>query len=108
MLRGLVVLLLLAVFFMSGMLMGIDRGQSGQGIASVEMSDDGGDFAKEKSAKENDENVVIEERVINEAVTDAEEPVHFTQEIAAFAEMLVKGFYEAVVAVIYQAVQLFY
>lgn len=35
-------------------------------------------------------------------------PVHFTQKMASFIEGIVKGFYEIIVQMLYQVVQLFY
>ncbi|MBY7143333.1 hypothetical protein KFZ56_09730 [Virgibacillus sp. NKC19-3] len=93
--RSFIVILLLAVFFLTGMLYGMDN-------KNTAVND------------ESDQTVVIEEEEVETVepsstdVMDRQEPVHFIQKAASFLEVGVKGFYEVVVQLLYQISQLFF
>ncbi|WP_373892860.1 hypothetical protein ACUL41_08695 [Virgibacillus natechei] len=99
--RAFIVILLLAVFFLTGMLYGMDNN-------NVAINDKSG------QSEEPDQAVVIEEEEVETVETssidlmDRQEPVHFIQKAASFLETGVKGFYEAVVQILYQVSQLFF
>ncbi len=96
--RSLVVLLLLALFFLVGIVVGLDRGENAADpIQSTETQE-----------KVDEKQVMTVEKATNEDIMAAEAPVHFTQKIATFLEASVQGFYEIVVEVIYQIVQVFF
>ncbi|UJL44890.1 hypothetical protein KFZ58_10665 [Virgibacillus sp. NKC19-16] len=96
--RSFIVILLLAVFFLTGMLYGMDND----------------DTAINDESEGSDQAVVIEEEEIETIesssidVMDRQEPVHFVQKAASFLETFVKGFYELVVQGLYQVSQLFF
>ncbi|WP_404453071.1 hypothetical protein LG329_02830 [Virgibacillus necropolis] len=103
--KSIVVLLLLVLFFVSGMLFGVEHDRTEFTLPNVETID------------EEEPNVQPEADIqgspVNEKVTvDSSEykeaPVHFTQKMASFIEGIVKGFYGIIVQLLYQVVQLFY
>lgn len=99
--RSLVVLLLLALFFLAGMVLGIDRGQNTvEPIQKIEKS-----VNREKAEEKQ---VVVVDQTTNEDVITAEAPVQLTQKTATFLEAGVQGFYELTVEIIYQIVQVFF
>lgn len=99
--RSLVVLLLLALFFLVGMVVGIDRGESSTDpIQNTEKT--------VNQEKVEEKQVMVVEQTASENVMTAEAPKHFTQKMATFLEAGVQGFYELIVEVIYQIVQVFF
>ncbi|MBP1968719.1 hypothetical protein J2Z83_000813 [Virgibacillus natechei] len=105
--RSFIVILLLAVFFLTGMMYGMDRGN----IAST----DGLVDQTESNEPERNQGEIVEMEPIEEKELEPsteginiEEPNHFTQRAASFLEAGVKGFYEVVVQVLYQVSQLFF
>lgn len=102
MIRSFIVLLLLAVFFLSGMLYGVDRGNSE--TPSVE---------KENNVVETVEDEPgLYDHDSNTAELTAElsktEQQNFTQQTASFLEAGVKGLYDVIVHILYQFAQLFF
>lgn len=99
--RSFIVILLLAVFFLTGMLYGMDNND----IAIKEESG---------QSEELDQTVGLEEEQVETVETSSidvmerAEPVHFVQKAASFLEAGVKGFYEVVVQILYQVSQLFF
>ncbi|GAA0602064.1 hypothetical protein GCM10009001_18660 [Virgibacillus siamensis] len=90
--RSILVLLLLVVFFLTGLVLGMDRG------GETDMRQE--DTVKQKQLK--DVQVVkVNQRTTDEKVLKAEQPPNLTQKIASFLESTVKGFYNIVVDVIY-------
>ncbi|SEQ17199.1 hypothetical protein SAMN05216232_1775 [Virgibacillus subterraneus] len=97
--RSLVVLLLLALFFLVGIVVGLDRGES----ATDPMTEN-----TVRTEEVEEKQVVVVEQTTSENIMTAEAPVQFTQKIAKFLEASVQGFYEIIVEVIYQIVQVFF
>lgn len=99
--RSLVVLLLLALFFLVGIVVGLDRGENATDpIQSTENT-----ITQEKV---DEKQVMVVEKTTSENTMTAEAPVHSTQKMATFLEASVQGFYDIVVEVIYQIVQVFF
>lgn len=108
MIRAFVVLLLLAVFFLSGTLYGMDRGDvaaNDEAVSSVETSGQQ-EKSSEAAIKTNDADKINNMEQIS--LAEANKPVHFTEKIASFLEGAVKGFYEVVVEILYQISALFF
>ncbi|MFC2948406.1 hypothetical protein [Virgibacillus sediminis] len=101
-LRTVIVILLLAVFFMGGMVYGMERSSYSEPVQ-----------------KQEEFNYVAEGEVIEENQPDKyvhtpgrealsmEEPEHFTHRAASVLEVAVRGFYEAIVAIMYGISELF-
>ncbi|WP_163970053.1 hypothetical protein [Oceanobacillus halotolerans] len=109
MVRSFIVILLLAVFFLSGMVFGM--GQENQ-YAEENQEEIIPPYEQESQAISDEQQLV--EQPTKEDVTntvgaiEVEEPTHFTQKMATFLETAVKGFYEAIVQIMYQVSQLFF
>lgn len=107
MIRSVIFLLLFALFFLTGMLYGMDRENYAMPNSSVNQEETVPDTAPEK------EPIAIEEAV-NETVTDQNlhspesESKHFTEKAASFLGTAVKAFYDVVVQILYQISQLFF
>lgn len=100
--RTLVIFLSLVLFFLTGLIIGVDRSNQENGDhAHV-------DEAAEQTAEIEENQVIIEQHEEGEGVNELEKPEHFTQKTASFLESGVKGFYELVVGVTYQLVQVFF
>lgn len=97
--RSILVLLLLAVFFLTGLVLGVDRGQD-NGLANENT------VSKEKV--ENVKVAQVSRQTKNEDVMKAEPPPNLTQQAASFMESSVKGFYNLVVELIYGFVHVFF
>lgn len=101
--RSFIVLLLLVVVFLAGLLIGIDREQST--YANI--------LPNETNIIESTEQVIYweeqeeEEFILENQPLNIEGPEQATQKIATFLEAGVKGFYEAVVEVLFQISSLF-
>ncbi|RKQ37839.1 hypothetical protein [Oceanobacillus halophilus] len=102
--RTFIILLLLAVFFLSGTLYGMNQSSEVEEI----------DFAKENKVVNVDESSVPEdsEVIISQTATDdvmnMEENIHLTNNAASFLETSVQGFFEIVVGVLYQIAEIFF
>ncbi|MFD1038536.1 hypothetical protein ACFQ3N_09040 [Virgibacillus byunsanensis] len=107
MVRSIIVLLLVAVFFLTGMVLGIDKGQnSASTVVEDEVKTTIQDQDLESVEKVTNKDVLEPE--VNNNIMNIQEPVHFTQKMANFLETLVKGFYDIVVEIVYQIAQLFF
>ncbi|WP_430785157.1 hypothetical protein VBD025_10385 [Virgibacillus flavescens] len=92
--KSIIVLLLLLLFFVSGMLFGVERERTDVPLPEGEIINE--DYA-------------VEQVAVTPVNTEYQEaPAHFTQKMASFIEGIVKVFYEIVVQLLYQIVQLFY
>ncbi|ASN05178.1 hypothetical protein [Virgibacillus necropolis] len=95
--KSIVILLLLLLFFVSGMLFGVERDQLEFTSPKVETID-------VNKVSESQETI----SPLSENNEYKQAPDHFTQKMASFIEGIVKGFYEIIVQLLYQVVQLFY
>ncbi|RYG74746.1 hypothetical protein EU245_00775 [Lentibacillus lipolyticus] len=111
MMRSLVVLLLLALFFLTGMVVGMDR--DGQQAATIDKGAEKTDTITEPSetdkkmkvTKVNDKN---NDQIHNEAELKPKASDHFIQKAASFLEAGITGVYELVVRMAYQLAQVFF
>ncbi|HLS07631.1 hypothetical protein [Lentibacillus sp.] len=100
--RSLIILLSLVVFFLTGLIIGIDRGHQGD------------DYAPVDEAAEQEEQQILAEKnasdreTLDNEMTTPDTQEHFTHKTASFLEASVKGFYELVVGIAYQLVQVFF
>lgn len=102
------VILLIAVFFLIGMLFGINKDNTEQQIASSMFQED---LPEEKRFSENSDEIqdISEMSEVNdEDIMETSVPLTITQKTASVIEMGVKGFYEIVVGILYQVAQLFF
>ncbi|HLR08262.1 MAG TPA: hypothetical protein VK136_03225 [Bacillota bacterium] len=102
--RSLVVLLLITVFFLAGLVVGIDRGQidSEEIPATIETEEI-------TDTEENQGAPLAQEQMVDEHLVDAgASSAHFTQKAAASMEAIVTRFYDLVVQILYQIAQLFF
>ncbi|MFZ3576486.1 hypothetical protein [Virgibacillus sp. DJP39] len=105
--KSIIVLLLLILFFLSGMLFGVERDRAEIAPPKVETAN-----VDKGTAASQGETIIqtseVDKHVIAESSEYKQTSTHFTQKTASFFESIVKGFYEVVVQMIYQIVQLFY
>lgn len=101
MLRITVLLLMFLVVFLSGMLLGIDRG-NGHSIDSVDS------FIREEIVVEESSPQVEQEVIVTDQAVEVEAPVHVTQKAASLLEAGVSGFYELLVDILYYLSSLFF
>ncbi|RDW21750.1 hypothetical protein [Oceanobacillus chungangensis] len=103
MVRTFIVILLLAVFFLAGTLYGSDRNQDIANVSTAENID---------QTSSGQIPVVTKTEVVNEMTTgnlmEMEQQEQFIPKFASFLEVVVTGFYEIVVEVLYQIAQLFF
>jgi hypothetical protein len=103
MIRSFIVLLLLAVFFLSGMLYGIDQGNTAEPSEVMEdhqlKSEPG-----EKNFYDHENNA----GEVSREMFETAEQNNFTQQTASFLEAGVKGIYDVIVHILYQFAQLFF
>ncbi|GAB3795288.1 hypothetical protein [Virgibacillus kimchii] len=102
MIRSFIVLLLFAVFFLSGMLYGVERGIQETPPAVTEES---------SSESVQDKIAFYEQRdssVETEDILATTEGKSLTQQTASFLEAGVKGVYDVIVHLLYQFAQLFF
>ncbi|TFJ94064.1 hypothetical protein [Lentibacillus salicampi] len=102
--RSLIILLSLTVFFLTGLIVGMDRSSQ----------ENTGDQRVDEMAMQEEQEIV---REINsgeenpadkEVVMSPEAPEHFTYKAASFLESSVKRFYELIVGALYQLTQAFF
>ncbi|WP_188453606.1 hypothetical protein [Virgibacillus oceani] len=108
MVRSFIILLLLAVFFLTGMLLGIDRGQNADGSSSGsenKIEEIVVKTPKEVTTIENNEASL--EKVSDQTIS-AESSPQFTQKMASILETGIKWFYDMVVLIVYQIAELFF
>lgn len=105
MLRSIVVLLLLAVFFLTGMLYGLHKDEA---IILEEPKAEQLDESKEDLPVSGNEKGKEDSPDISSTSLQMEEPTNLTQKTASIMEAGVKGFYEAIVQIMYQISQVFF
>jgi hypothetical protein len=115
MVRTVITLLLLAVFFLSGTLYGMNQGGNETNMASDESVIDGNEIEEklieEKIITEKDVETVNQENVtptVDEDLMMMENEFHLTQKTASFLETSVQGFYEVVVGIMYHVADIFF
>lgn len=108
MLRTLIILLFLAVFFLSGMIFGMDNGhEAEQAKPQEESTEEVQENQVETSVDTKNDEETIE--VVDDPALDTEEDGDkFTQKSATFLGSVIQGFYEIVITVFYQFAQLFF
>lgn len=104
--KSIVILLLLLVFFMSGMMFGVERDHTE--YTSPEVSSVGVNEADSQNANVMQTSAEIEGGRFETSEYKQTTSSHFTQKMASFIGGIVKGFYEIIVQVLYQIAQLFY
>ncbi|HEX6593109.1 MAG TPA: hypothetical protein VF095_00780 [Bacillota bacterium] len=97
--RTVIVLLLLVVFFLTGMLFGMNQTDSVQIDDSHVLVDD--QLLEEEFGHVYDVSYESDEY-------DVDDPIHFTHKTASVLEAGVKGFYEIIVGILYKISQLFF
>lgn len=111
MLRFLISLLLLVVVFLSGMIIGIDRGKDQESNIvqqEVEIVPNHIDGETNEHVLSTDSSDTQNEQIINNDILNNDKEVFMTQKVAAFLETGIKGFYELIVNILYQISSLFY
>jgi uncharacterized protein YxeA len=103
--KSIIVLLLLVLFFVSGMLFGVERERAESSLPKVESIDVQNSQVK---TDRTDRQPPVSNNVVTNNGEYKQAPVHFTQKMASFIEGIVKGFYGIIVQVLYQITQLFY
>ncbi|MEW9675820.1 hypothetical protein ABRT01_06505 [Lentibacillus sp. L22] len=103
MVRAVITLLLLAVFFLSGMLYGIDHGQEAKTVQQEEQVQEQ-DSSKADVNKQEVETIEVN----NEPEPEMDTSAHLTQKTASFLGDIIKGIYEMVVMIFYQFAQVFF
>lgn len=91
---------------MSGMMFGADRDRpeyTAPEIRSVDVIETDRENVEVVKTSTGNESVVTEKAEYKQDTS-----THFTQKMASFIEGIVKGFYEIIVQLLYQIVQLFY
>lgn len=95
--KSIVILLLLLLFFVSGMLFGVERERTEFTQPEAETL-----VVNDPARQQMTDLPTIQNEEFKQA------PDHLTQKMASFIGDIVKGFYEVVVQLLYQVVQLFY
>ncbi|WP_121615065.1 hypothetical protein [Virgibacillus halodenitrificans] len=110
MVRSIIVLLLFAIFFLTGTLYGMDHAQPMEGEGEREIQNNAVETKKTKKEHEaNTQEVIYQNpKAVSTEQVDVAEPVSFVQKAAAFLEAVVKGFYEVLVQLLYQVSKLFF
>ncbi|PAV29010.1 hypothetical protein CIL05_13600 [Virgibacillus profundi] len=113
MVRSFIVLLLFALFFLTGMLYGMDKENNtatDDSVETIESVDSVKNEEKQIEIVEVDgEPVQAEEVIVNSNKPELDDqPIHITEKTASFLEAGVKGFYEVVVQILHQISQLFF
>ncbi|WP_174613861.1 hypothetical protein [Virgibacillus ihumii] len=97
--RSILVLLLLVVFFLTGLVLGMDRGgETGKQQENT---------VKQEQMKDV-QVITVNQQTTDEKVLKAEQPPNLTQKTASFLESTVKGFYNIVVDIIYGFIHVFF
>ncbi|AIF45387.1 hypothetical protein [Virgibacillus sp. SK37] len=110
MVRSIIVLLLFAIFFLTGTLYGMDHAQPMAGKEEGEVQTnkvESKEIKNEKEPKKQKEESQ-DPIVVSAENVDVAEPVSFVQKTAALLEAVVKGFYEVLVQLLYQVSKLFF
>lgn len=107
MVRTLIVLLLLAVFFLSGTLYGMNQNAKGASEPTHDTEEVVSQPQSTPQPKIVDREVEVVP-VVEEDVMLMDQEVHLTQKTASVLETSVQGFYEIVVGILYQVAELFF
>lgn len=107
MIRSLLGLLIIAVIFLAGMVVGIGKDGNMSTADSTDSTDSSSisHFETEENAETDLKNEYKDAAV---KMDGEDTPSHFTQKIASSLESVVKGFYEAVVQLCYSFANLFF
>ncbi|WP_042223407.1 hypothetical protein [Oceanobacillus manasiensis] len=106
MLRSIIVVLLLAVFFLTGMLYGLHKDEASTLLEpKAEQLDEP---EAEVTATSDEDEEEIEETKKPASTIQMAEPSNLTQKTASVLEAGVKGFYEAIVQIMYHISQIFF
>ncbi|SFA70078.1 hypothetical protein SAMN04488072_101100 [Lentibacillus halodurans] len=101
--RTVIILLSLALFFLTGLIIGMDRSnQENEAYSDVEEVIEETGEASEKQV------LIKDQESTDKQLAVPESPEHFTHKAASFLESGVKGFYELIVSVTYQLIQVFF
>lgn len=106
--KSIVILLLLLLFFVSGMMFGVDRDHSQNTSPEVQTIDVNESEIQQEQAETVVKTSAGKDNIGSENGEYKQAPTHFTQKMASFIEGIVKGFYEVIIQLLYQVVQLFY
>jgi hypothetical protein len=106
------VLLLLVVCFLVGTLVGIDHnGKSilptSNAVADTEVIESTPEVQQTVKQNNNQETEVVNQQTVAEELS-ASSTDHLSQKTASFLEVIVQGFYDLIVQILYQISQLFY
>ncbi|WP_156291119.1 hypothetical protein [Oceanobacillus salinisoli] len=107
MIRMIIMLLLLAVVFLSGTHYGMSQSSGEKEVDLISGSNDMETMIPSHHISENSETPVTPTPIVNQDVMMDDE-VHLTQKTASFLETSVQGFYEIVVGVMYQIAETFF
>jgi hypothetical protein len=105
------VLLLLVVCFLVGTLVGIDHNGKSilpttNAVATTEAVESTPEVQQTVKPKKQESEVVNQQTVAEELSASSTE--HLSQKTASFLEVIVQGFYDLIVQILYQISQLFY
>ncbi|WP_096270638.1 hypothetical protein [Paucisalibacillus globulus] len=105
------VVLLLVVCFLVGTLVGIDHNGKSilpttNAVADTEVVESTPEVKQTVKPKNQESEVVNQQTVANEL--SASNTEHLSQKTASFLEVIVQGFYDLIVQILYQISQLFY
>ncbi|RLL48029.1 hypothetical protein D8M04_01755 [Oceanobacillus piezotolerans] len=108
MLRIISTILLLAVFFLSGAVYGMNQEDN-----KFKLSENPEVSIEENIALRTEEDEIISysnpvDQSVSEDVLSAEGKVEYTQKTASFLETSVQGFYEIIVTILYQIANIFF
>ncbi len=107
MIRSVVILLLLAVFFLSGTLYGMNS--TNNNLQANNNSNKVEQLETTASLEKHMEKVEVETpQTVKEDVMDMENNIQLTQNTASFLETSVQGFFELVVGILYQIAEIFF
>lgn len=101
------VLLLLVVCFLIGTIVGIDRSeQTGPPAEIAEETVDVSSGISQTAQTENQDTEIVDSETVAQELSQMNQD-HLSQKTASFIEVIVKGFYDIVVEIMYQISQLF-
>ncbi|WP_217586758.1 hypothetical protein [Lentibacillus saliphilus] len=101
--RTIVVLLLLAVFFLLGIVYSQGQNESNDVIDSLDLMTE-----RQETVDQKTEQPIVNEQNMAAEVVNVDEPPHFTQKMAASLEGIVKGFYDMIVDIMYTFAEAFF
>lgn len=104
MVRTIIMLLLLAVFFLSGTLYGMNQDTRGSNESEIEEEV----VVVSPNPEQIVEKEIVPTPIVEEDLMTMNNQVHLTQKTASLLETSVQGFYEVVVGVLYQVAEIFF